>query len=506
MRSLRRAFREERVLLGVATLLCAMRFFALDTAPFINDEPQLQSIIDHHMRAGTLPGKGLAGTRGVEYGPTALWFYLPVRVFTDEVKAVLAHHAAFLLAGIWILYAAVRRSLGRDVAAWSVALAASSPYLFFYSRLAWDNTLLLPIVAGVVLTLTYVDTLKEHPWRVSIVLGALFGAAVCTHLMVLPVLAAAGALWLEAVIRTKSFAAAGRALLGFGAAFLAIAGYYLKLMLPAILAQGSFRFTVEGLTQTVPELMLKATRFLSANGMDYFADQPLVPLVRSEMNAPLASLVQYDPAWGLRAAAWIGLAYFFGRLFFRRDAVVARFGVLAFALFTFYYYGLRPDLVHPHYIQPVWWVTFVFAAFVTCRVAALWGRVGRIASWTFKAIAGVVIAVNLFFVLSAQSFLRRNEGTRGNHYGTTHSEIARATGEICASMDRIGARSAGVDLGAVPGVMSPSFQYFAAHLAPCRGKSLHVGAPSAGPARATLRYGARGRHDASLVVTVEPQR
>src|ERR1035437_543252 len=92
LQRLKPVFREGRALLVLAILLYAIRFLYLDQTPFISDEPQLQMMLDQHLKEGSLPTHGLLGTRGVVYGPVALWFYAPVRLLTDEVSFIAAWH------------------------------------------------------------------------------------------------------------------------------------------------------------------------------------------------------------------------------------------------------------------------------------------------------------------------------------------------------------------------------------------------------------------------------
>ncbi len=113
--------------------------------PFIHDEPQLVAKAVAANAEGRLAPLGLLGTFGVTYGPLPVWMYQALLWVThDLVPVALAHAAlmAFVSAGaLW--------SLARTLGLWPgfAAVPLLTPYFWFYARVMWDNTLLLPLAA-----------------------------------------------------------------------------------------------------------------------------------------------------------------------------------------------------------------------------------------------------------------------------------------------------------------------------------------------------------------------
>src|SRR3989344_2208041 len=140
--------KEKLILLSIAALLIAIRFLYLGTSPFISDEPKFQLLIDEHFAQKTFPLQSFRGSSlPIHYGPTAVWFYALLRFFTADPLAIAFYHTIFFCLAFVFFYFGTKKLYGEIPAAWSLALAASSPYLFYYSRHPWDNTLLIPLTA-----------------------------------------------------------------------------------------------------------------------------------------------------------------------------------------------------------------------------------------------------------------------------------------------------------------------------------------------------------------------
>src|SRR5262245_7350398 len=192
----------------------AWRFTRLDLAAFINDEPRFLEGGHEQLRTGRwLSASPFPGTQGVRYGPTVFWFYGLVGLVAGEHPrtAILAMCAVVTLTQIALVWA-LARVFGGGPAAFAALLAfvASSPYQFFWSRLAWDQTVDAASAAAVaVLALT-----ARPGWKTGLGLGALLGLAVSSHLMVLPLVAAvalvlAAEAWTAADGRRRALAFAG---------------------------------------------------------------------------------------------------------------------------------------------------------------------------------------------------------------------------------------------------------------------------------------------------------
>lgn len=490
-------FREDRLLLVLAVVLYAIRFLRLGDIPFIYDEPKLQMALDQHLAEGRVPTHGLLGSREVVYGPMALWAYTPARLLTDDVAMLAAWHAAIFGAGFVLLYLAVRRSCGGATAGWTVALAASSPYLFMYARLCWDNTFLVFNAGLLCFFAARLDAIARQAVTAPIGLGLAAGLAFDTHLMALPLIGAAALLLGLALARERSWPLAFRAGALFVLAFGVVTAAYLREVLPALLQSGEFRFTVEGL-DVLGKAAVGTMRYLSAAAVDYFFDAPFEVFTAPYLTAPVRWLIRYDVSWVLRVAGGVVLLLTVVRIRrFSSQPVLLQLTAAVVLLMLFYYYGVRVDVGHPHFFMVVWWVGFVLAATAIARA-------GKGLGLLLRAAAGLTILVNAVFVLQTGARLSEQHGTRGPHYGSAQREIRSATAAICAALQERGARRAAVDLSAVPGVRPPSVEYFFRHLEACRGKALDRGTlvPAPGVMGAAVVYGSRSEADASLAVRI----
>ena len=413
------------VLLIVAAALCALRFFDLNSAPFINDEPQLQLLLDQHLAAHSFPVIGLWGTHSVRYGPAALWFYYPVRLITDQVNSIIACFAMIIVAGFALMVAGVWKSVGKNTAAWVAAFAASSPYLFFYSRLPWDNTLLIFVVALVCLCVVRLDHKASD--LDSALLGVGCGLIFNLHLMALPIFGAVALTLFPAVHRrwNESRELRVRTLKGLVISivlFACVIFPYLRVVWQTLLKSHQFSPLLPNLGSG-----LKHTgRYLSWSAMGYFLEGPK-DFRDMLFDRPLSMIYRLDPSILLKIAAWAGVLITGWKLLKRKEPVPAiqRMAFFSIVLLMLYYAGLSMDMNQPHYFMPIWWVMIFFAAL------AIEKSHGKLRA--LLTVAGVAtIGMNIFFVFAAHCWILQNHGTRGIHYTPVHADLESVVGQICA--------------------------------------------------------------------------
>ena len=170
-------------------MLLAYRFWHLDLAPFILDEPTFLRAAAAEVASGHwLSASPIRGTQGVTYGPTVFWFYALVQtIFGAEPHASLLAMCAMVtvahLALAWALWDYFDRP--RWVIEALIAWIAASPFQFFWARLAWDQTVDIAAAWTVVL-LT-----RRSPFTVAraALLGLVLGLGVSSHLMIAPLFA-----------------------------------------------------------------------------------------------------------------------------------------------------------------------------------------------------------------------------------------------------------------------------------------------------------------------------
>jgi hypothetical protein len=490
------------LLAALVLALALLRFLDVQSAPFISDEPEFQMMIDQHLSRHSLPTHALWGTRGVVYGPTALWLYLPVRLFTDSVPWIVGYHAFFQCLGFLLLFLVVRSSLGAWVALWTLVLVVASPYLFFYARLPWDNTFLVLLVP---VTLLFLARLGRDPSRIGswVGLGFACGLVFDLHLMALPVILAAWGVALPLLGRARR---ARRAWIGSVAAVLTMVATMAPYLRELVLGNGSqLGLTKEALTHALPETFLGTGMFLSSEGMEYFLQETMAPV-----RASLGPLLWADHlAWAVRVVGWGALAWSLGRIlhsYWKRNGdrhaplpVVVRYGVVYFVFLLLYYYAVRPYPFHPHYFMSCFWILPLFAARSMVRLPLPLRR-------GLQAATIVLVVANVAFVLAAHAQIARNQGTRGSHYSSIPSEIEKQAQEICQRTRQDGKTHATIDLSQVPAVQDRQFEWFGSHLRECSGIAFQfspLGDSRAGESLGvTVSYRSPSPYDASLAHSV----
>ena len=453
-----------RVRVGFGSLLLALRFFHLGNAPFVLDEPKFQMIIDEHLKAGTFPTHALAGAMNFPYGPMALWMYFIPRMISDHPVAVIAFQGLCVSLGIILLGLAIRRAHGGVAASWTFLLAASSPYLFFYSRHAWDNTFQILFSA---LGIYGVSRLKSRPvlWAAVVSIGC--GSLINTHLMSLPTVIALG---LASVITAKRAGEKRWAL------------FSISLLLPAlVICFPYFRFLVlehgssphrdriaMSFLDSIASLavhLLQTFSYLSQWGFKYFADGSLAVLAAAN-SAPVALFARVEPwAWILRGVGIFSLGYSIRDLKRTRNpvvfvSVVSTLGLLF--LIEFERLGFSPPqfFTHPHYFMGVWFVPFFFTGTAISNTRGLWAKL-------IRAAAVLTVASNFAFVLAADRLVTRFGGTRGIHYSASVTNLEQVTNELCRTLNASVLGGSVIDIQTTSLFPEP-LVYFTRHLELCR--------------------------------------
>lgn len=166
------------LLLSLAALLAFSLLFPSHT-PFIYDEPQFLLLANAFNHTGRIATYALVGSTGKPYGPGAVWFYQLSLLLTHDLVLITALRIAYVLG---LTYAGLY-ALARTTRLWwpGVLFLAASPWVWFYSRMLWDNAFVLAYTTCALAA--YVAFLR-HPRGYLLVLSPVFAALAClTHLM-----------------------------------------------------------------------------------------------------------------------------------------------------------------------------------------------------------------------------------------------------------------------------------------------------------------------------------
>jgi hypothetical protein len=412
-------------LVAGAVVALGTRFLDRDLVAYVLDEPQLQDAAVAAARTGGWASISVVrGTQGLRYGPSALWFYGVVhRLAGPRPEAGILGAGLFLTFAIgWLVWTLARRS---EAPTWTAGaglwIAAASPFAFFWARQGWDN----PLLAGFAALAAAVLARRTAPglgW--SVVLGALLGLALGTHLMAVPFVAAV--LWVLA-----SDGEGWRARVRTVGAALATAAAVLLPYLGALqrdggrVAQGRAAPHGAHLAAAI-DALIAPFRQVGGLGIGYFFDQDWTRFTgESALGAAL-------PVVGPCVATLVGAGTLLGLVLGRRAAAAPLRRVARLGLWTWVahagFLGVLALPPEPHYQQPVLWVP---VAGVALAVSALWPLRPAVAV-TVALLAGAVGGWGLGMQRAWMEWIRANGGTRGIHYALPIAVQRRALAEACA--------------------------------------------------------------------------
>ena len=444
--------------------------------PWINDEPALLATALHANQAGELPTHGLMGSVGVPYGPAPLWLYMAGLGLTHDLVALVVLHALLfvLLTGVAIVWLA-RTCRGLDPLVGVLALL--SPYFWFYSRLLWDNSFLIPISALTVAA--YVSFSRAPaPWKLWLV-GALAALMLQTHLMCAPLLAAIA---LQFAWRHRGWVRGHWAALLPLLLFAAACWPYLS----GLLARpdlGERRLEPAGGTSWIFPLL--GGRYFSALGLEYFFGPGW-----QDRDGPLLWAATTVSAMGV-VAVWLGLVVAARALVPARDAAPARpaerdlaeLAVATLVLQLVLHVAARTG-DEPHYLNGTWFALF---ALVWLAYSGIQRRGWR------RALAGAHAVALLVVVLGLMRDVHERQGNTGLHVGPTLGTQI----DVLDELGRHGPQSEVLNETEFYATFPQAFGVL---------QLFHpvTQDPAAPPARLHIRQAAPGTDDGRLAVVAEP--
>jgi hypothetical protein len=449
--------------LTIALLMAGYRLLNQDLVPLIADEPIfLRSAREQIFNAHWLSASPLVGNQGLHYGPTILWFYgLLYKLFgSGPAPQFLIMTLLVTAANCCAAFAVGRCFMPRtQLPAALVALVASSPFHFLWSRMCWDQS--VEILSGFSIAVLCTKA-RLRPRRAAVV-GVLMGLAISSHLMVTLLAMFIGLYFLLSSRRWWRLINAAT----YASCILAINVPYLR-----FLARGPMPQMPAGARLTLESFMaclLEPLRVATTQGIDYFFDADWLSFVESA--GVIGHLPEYSSKqWAvlvllLVALIWTSMKGVRSQRRFARFTVAFWIGYAAFL-------AQRNLGVHPHYQFPSWWVTLVGVAAVLSRLAL---RDRGLYRFGLGMVWGLAI-LQMVFVVEWMSYIRQRGGTRGIHYGST---LAGQTTAVRSACSRKGDR---INLQPHVTVFGDSIEYLASALKECDGKVVTVSSSDSGTA------------------------
>jgi hypothetical protein len=168
------------------TLLVLIRLWRLDLVSFVMDEPVLLAAARQQLEGGGwATASPLTGNVGIRYGPTVVWIYgISQWLLGDGVRSAVITMIVLTTATQLAVAAALARLVARPRRAFMIfaGVIASSPYLWFWSRLAWDQTVLIATSAAVAVLAWPVSVSTRR----GVAVGVLLGLAMGSHPIAVP--------------------------------------------------------------------------------------------------------------------------------------------------------------------------------------------------------------------------------------------------------------------------------------------------------------------------------
>jgi len=161
--SLVAALHRRRDLLLALVVAALPRLWQLGQTIFLDDQSALlalgRSALAHH----ALPATGIRSSIGTLNFPASIYLLLPFAALPDPFWAALATALANV-AAVGLLFLLVKRYAGRRAALFAALLYASAPWAVYFSRFAWQQNLLAPVVVLFFWTACLGVVERRHGW------------------------------------------------------------------------------------------------------------------------------------------------------------------------------------------------------------------------------------------------------------------------------------------------------------------------------------------------------
>ena len=111
---------------------------------WINDEPLFIGKAYACNLASRWETRGLMGAVGMVYGPQAVWIYQILMLFSENLIILLFLKTLLFVVAVYYAAYKISRLTKLNILSFGILLTMS-PYIYFYSRMLWDNVFLIPL-------------------------------------------------------------------------------------------------------------------------------------------------------------------------------------------------------------------------------------------------------------------------------------------------------------------------------------------------------------------------
>lgn len=409
-------------MIGLGVLVLC-RLIWVGDIPYGNDDSKLFLRAINDAQNHIFTAHGLLGSRGMNYGPFAIWTYRIGLFFTRDL----------------LVFAAVRIFITSLLIAVSIALVAYcspflipslgvlgllSPYVWLYGRDLWDNSYVIPISGVAIASYLYFCQNKSKAAIFISLMASVFG--ILTHLVYLPVALGLAAHfifyqreWLKKNVLFSLFS-------------LCVGGLTLLPYLIHLLGDRK-SFSSGGVSPNIGHLLMPflGPRFYTALGIEHFTGNnwyqmfPNQPVLNGIWIFIIGlSALAYLFAWyGMFLSAREVFTHLRNKTTYAErtekfDACFVAFIIFLIELGLSFYMRLIPVA---NFYSPFW---MVFLFFLWFGLSAAWSK--RFTKGVFVLISGSLVVALLGIVLRLHIY----RGNRWNHYGPTLLNLLTLAREI----------------------------------------------------------------------------
>jgi hypothetical protein len=363
----------------------------------------------------------LKGTHGIRYGPLPVWIDQVFLSFTSNlllmtVIRTVAVGGLTALALLWI-------SQLLRVSPWLAVAAMLSPWIWYYSRQLWDNSLAIPLSALLLAAYgQFLESRRAWPLCLAIVCATLAGL---THLVVAPFVA---------VLTVHLVFFETRWLLKFKWVVLATVVVMFAISLPYL------RYALSFHGSNVPEYFPRwrgwvfsflGAQHLTAKNVGYFVEESWDNISPAGLRyafkiAQLITFVAFIACW---TGMFMGITRAWKAVRKSNEAgtidKLCLVGLGTFGIQTIFD-GIEHVSFYPHYYNTTWIIYVMFAWLAFDALPRWFGDRSIVARLTIP-----VYAMSLLFVEVIVGWqIARNGGSKGDHYSAVLSNQIEVVKEI----------------------------------------------------------------------------
>jgi len=404
-------------------LLVLFRLIWIGDIPYGNDDSQLFLRAVNDAQNHIFTSYGLLGSRGMNYGPFAIWTYRIGLFFTRDL--LLFATGRIFITSLLIAFSITLVAFSSPFLVPSLGiLGLLSPYIWLYGRDLWDNSYVIPLSGVAIAGYLYFCHKKSKVALFISLMASVFG--VLTHLVYLPV----------AIGLAVHFVFYQRNWLKKNILFsLGSLGLGLVTLLPYLIHLLGDRksFSSGGVSPNIGHIFMPflGPRFYTAIGIEHFTGKnwyqmfPAQPILNGVWVFVIClSALAYLLAWyGMFLSAREVLTHFRDKKTYSErtekfDACFIAIVIFIVELGLSFYLRLIPIA---NFYSPFW---MVFLFFLWFGLSVVWEK--RFAKAVFVLISGSLAVGLLGLVLRLHIY----RGNRWNHYGPTLLNLLTIAREI----------------------------------------------------------------------------